>query len=333
MNNKNVILIMGTTASGKTDLVCRLYDEFGSEKIKIISVDSALVFREMNIGTAKPSEEMLQKYPHCLVNLISPLQNYDVANFCNDAKSCVENAIQNNQIPILVGGTTMYFYALLNGLADLPSANPEIRRQIDSDLQNFGLPYLYEKLLEVDEITAKKLSANDNQRIQRALEVFYAAKIPLSKYVENQRSFLPPENYQIHKFALYPQDLQQRTLLHQLIQQRFLQMLENGFINEVQQIQKKYIPLGLTQNHTSMRCVGYRQVWQFLESPPSTENSQENLISKGVAATRQLAKRQITWLKNNKVLSSNCQNFGISQNDSERQKLYLQLKKIISENT
>lgn len=331
MNNKSVILIMGTTASGKTNLVCRLYDEFGDKKIKIISVDSALVFREMNIGTAKPSEKMLQKYPHSLVDLISPLQNYDVANFCNDAKICIENAVKNQQIPILIGGTTMYFYALLNGLADLPSANAEIRQQIDNDLQNFGLPYLYKKLQEVDEITAKKLSPNDSQRIQRALEIFYAGKIPLSKYTENQNknknSFLFNENYQIHKFALYPQDLQQRSFLHQLIEQRFLQMLENGFIDEVQQIQQKYIPLGLTQNHTSMRCVGYRQVWQFLENPESKENSKENLIFKGVAATRQLAKRQITWLKNNKILSTNCQNFGIN----ERENLYLQLKKIVSE--
>lgn len=329
MNNKSVILIMGTTASGKTDLVCRLYDEFGGEKIKIISVDSALVFREMNIGTAKPSEKMLQKYPHSLVDLISPLQNYDVANFCNDAKFCIENAIKNQQIPILVGGTTMYFYALLNGLADLPSANAEIRQQIDNDLQNFGLPYLYKKLQEVDEITSKKLSPNDSQRIQRALEIFYAGKIPLSKYSEmqNQNSFLFKENYQIHKFSLYPQNPEQRSFLHQLIEQRFLQMLENGFINEVQQIQQKYIPLGLTQNHTSMRCVGYRQVWQFLENPESKENSKENLIFKGVAATRQLAKRQITWLKNNNILSANCQNFGIN----ERENLYLQLKKIVSE--
>ena len=328
---------MGTTASGKTDLVCRLYDEFGGKKIKIISVDSALVFREMNIGTAKPSAQMLQKYPHSLVDLISPLQNYDVANFCKDVKICIENAIKNHQIPVLVGGTTMYFYALLNGLADLPSANAEIRQQIDSDLQNFGLPYLYKKLQEVDEITAKRLSPNDSQRIQRALEVFYAAKIPLSKYAEkqnqkqNQNSFLFKENYQLHKFALYPQNPEQRAFLHQLIEQRFLQMLANGFINEVQQIRQKYLPLGLTQNHSSMRCVGYRQVWQFLENPDS--NSQADLIFKGIAATRQLAKRQITWLKNNKVLNADCQNFGISQNNSEREDLYLQLKKIVMENT
>lgn len=340
MNNKIVILIMGTTASGKTDLVCRLYDEFGGNKIKIISVDSALVFQDMNIGTAKPSEEMLQKYPHCLVNLISPLQNYDVANFCKDVKICIETAIKNQQIPILVGGTTMYFYALLNGLSDLPSANLAIRQQITADLQNFGLPYLYQKLREVDAITSAKLSPNDSQRIQRALEVFYATKIPMSKYNENKnentkqsqppQSFLVSENYKVYKFALYPQNLEQRKLLHQLIEQRFLQMLNDGFINEVQQIQQKYIPLGLTQNHTSMRCVGYRQVWQFLDNQNTQINNLQDLISKAVVATRQLAKRQITWLKNNPVLNTNCQNFGISEN--ERKQLLLQLKNIISSN-
>jgi tRNA dimethylallyltransferase len=272
---------MGPTASGKTDLAIELYDK---KDIEIISVDSALIYRDMNIGTAKPDLETLKKYPHKLVNIISPEEEYSAQNFIDDSLGCIENAIKNNKNPVLVGGTSFYFNALENGLSNLPASTKKSREYVNNLISNLGLERAYQELKKVDNISAQKIHKNDNQRVSRALEVYYLTDKPLSELQGNKTNYL--QNFKVNKFAVMPT----REELHQRIKKRFDLMLEQGFVAEVESLREKY---NLSLDKPAMRCVGYRQIWQYLDGNLSYEAMRE----KGIIATRQLSKRQKTWLR------------------------------------
>jgi tRNA dimethylallyltransferase len=272
---------MGPTASGKTDLAIEIYDK---KDIEIISVDSALIYRDMNIGTAKPDLETLKKYPHKLVNIISPEEEYSAQNFIDDSLGCIENAIKNNKTPVLVGGTSFYFNALENGLSNLPASTKKSREYVNNLISNLGLERAYQELKKVDNISAQKIHKNDNQRVSRALEVYYLTDKPLSELQGNKTNYL--QNFKVNKFAVMPT----REELHQRIKKRFDLMLEQGFVAEVESLREKY---NLSLDKPAMRCVGYRQIWQYLDGNLSYEAMRE----KGIIATRQLSKRQKTWLR------------------------------------
>ena len=281
---KKAILLMGPTASGKTALALQLINDY---PIEIISVDSALIYRDMNTGTAKPTASELSSIPHHLIDIITPVETYSVAQFLHDANQIVRNIIARGKLPVLVGGTMMYYNALLNGISTLPESNLEIRTQLEQRIESNGLDTLYNELLATDSISAQKININDKQRIIRALEVYYISGIPLSELQQKSNinlvsdiNFLP--------LAILPSE---RNILHERINQRFDNMLTSGFIEEVINLRNKYPTL--TTNHTAMRCVGYSEVWQYLNG---IINSNE-LSEKAKASTRQLAKRQITWLR------------------------------------
>jgi len=273
---------MGPTASGKTALAMAIADRF---PIDIVSVDSAQVFRDMDIGTAKPDAETLKRYPHRLIDLITPEESYSAARFRADALRKMEQITAAGRVPLLVGGTMLYFKALREGLADLPEADPEMRRRIDAEAAASGWPALHAELAQLDPETAQRLAPTDAQRIQRALEIVRTTGRPMQEHFEAQRTEAPP--YRMLSLALVPSD---RAVLHERIAQRFDEMLEKGLIAEVEMLRTKYrLHAGLP----SMRCVGYRQVWEMLEGVmPATE-----LRDRGIYATRQLAKRQLTWLR------------------------------------
>jgi len=272
---------MGPTASGKTALACELVKQFPFE---IISVDSAMIYREMDIGTAKPNSEELKLAPHHLINIKDPVEAYSAAEFCNDATKLCDSIINKGKIPLLAGGTMMYFNALQKGLSTLPEADEQTRKQLEDEAALHGWDALHEKLTVVDPLTASRIHAHDAQRIQRALEVYYLSGHPLSALLAKQK-VIP--NYSFINFALFPT---QRTWLHERIAQRFEQMLAEGFVKEVQGLQEKW---SLNGNLPSMRCVGYRQVMEHLQGEYDYVTMQE----KSIAATRQLAKRQLTWLR------------------------------------
>jgi tRNA dimethylallyltransferase len=274
---------MGPTASGKTGAAVELFQRL---PVELISVDSALVYRDMNIGTAKPDAATLAAAPHHLIDLIDPTLSYSAAQFRNDALRLMADITARGKIPLLVGGTMLYFNALQNGLSNLPQADAAIRKRLDAEALEFGWPALHARLAEVDAETAARLEPSDSQRIQRALEVWEISGQPMSAlYKQSTSTELP---YRLLKLALAPSD---RSVLHQRIATRFEQMLEAGFIDEVKALRNKYP--ALTANMPSMRCVGYRQAWQYLDG----ELGMDELREKGVAATRQLAKRQLTWLR------------------------------------
>ena len=280
---------MGPTATGKTDLAVRLRDLF---PVELISVDSALVYRGMNIGSAKPEPELLARVPHRLIDIRDPSEPYSAADFVLDARKAMDEIVAAGRIPLLVGGTMLYFKALLEGLADSPPAGPKIRAEIEKEAAEKGWPYLHAQLLEVDPETAEQLHPNHSQRIQRALEVYRVTGTPLSQLQREQReqgSALGPitKDYQVIQIALLPED---RTALHQRIEQRFQAMLSQGFEAEVRQLFQRG---DLHEDLPSIRAVGYRQIWQYL----SGAISHDEMIEQGVAATRQLAKRQLTWLR------------------------------------
>ena len=281
-NLPNAIFLMGPTASGKTGVAVDLVQ---SLPVEIISVDSALVYRDMNIGTAKPDAVTLAKAPHHLVDIISPTEAYSAAAFRKDALHWMADITARGKIPLLVGGTMLYFKALKEGLNDLPVADPTIRAELDALIEHHGAPYLHTLLKKIDEETALRLSPNDTQRIGRAMEIYRITGKPMSALLkrENKRD-LP---YCIQSIALIPSD---RSTLHQRIATRFKQMLEQGLVDELHKLREKYI---LHPDMPSMRCVGYRQAWQYMEG----KISQTQLIDQGIAATRQLAKRQLTWLR------------------------------------
>ena len=277
------IFLMGPTASGKTGAAVALA---AALPVEIISVDSALVYRDMDIGTAKPDAATLQQAPHHLINLIPPTQAYSAANFRQDALGLMADISARGRIPLLVGGTMLYFKALEQGMSGLPEADAQVRMSLDAEAAAIGWPAMHAKLAGIDALTAARLAPNDSQRIQRALEVHAISGRRLSDLIAEQSSQVLP--YQVLKIALLPSD---RQLLHERIAMRFEQMLAAGLVDEVRALLIKY-PV-LTAESTAMRCVGYRQVLHYLAG----EIGLEELRDRGVFATRQLAKRQLTWLR------------------------------------
>jgi tRNA dimethylallyltransferase len=277
------IFLMGPTAAGKTALAMELHDRLPCD---IISVDSALIYRGMDIGTAKPSAAELARYPHRLVDIRGPEQSYSAAEFREDALAEMARITAAGRIPLLVGGTMMYFNALQQGLAKMPEADPVLRAKLEEEARQQGWPAMHKRLAEVDPQAAARLKPNDSQRVQRALEVFELSGRPMSEHWREQEQTALP--YEVHSFAVMPPE---RALLHQRIEQRFQLMLELGLVDEVESVLWSRGDLELS--HPSVRCVGYRQVWEYLAG----RWDYETMVFKGIVATRQLAKRQITWLR------------------------------------
>ena len=274
---------MGPTASGKTAVAVALIDQL---PVEIISVDSALVYKDMDIGTAKPDAHILLQAPHHLLNLIDPTSAYSAASFRSDALRLMADITARGKIPLLVGGTMLYFKALQEGLSGLPEANSDVRAALNLEAAQIGWPSMHAKLALIDPVTAARLAPNDTQRIQRALEVHAISGETMSSLFSKQTSATLP--YRLLKLALVPND---RAVLHERIALRFDQMLAAGFLDEVRALLVKYPTL--TQDATSMRCVGYRQALEHLAG----EYDQNELRDRGIFATRQLAKRQLTWLR------------------------------------
>lgn len=281
--NPPAILLMGPTASGKTAAALALARRF---PVEIVSVDSAQVFRDMNIGTAKPDTATLTEFPHHLIDLISPEEAYSAARFRQDALRVMGEIGARGKVPLLVGGTMLYFKALLEGLADLPAADPATRAAIDADAALRGWPALHAELVQIDPPTAARLQATDAQRIQRALEVARLAGRPLSTLLAESQQQTP--DYTFLSLGLLPNE---RSVLHTRIAERYDAMLAAGLEGEVEALRSKY---RLNLQMPSMRCVGYRQVWEAQDGIAPRAEMRE----RGIYATRQLAKRQITWLSN-----------------------------------
>lgn len=286
------IFLMGPTAAGKTDLAIELTKVLPCE---LISVDSALVYRGMDIGTAKPSKALLEKYPHRLIDILDPGQSYSAADFRTDALQAMGEISARGKIPLLVGGTMLYFKALLEGLADMPAADAEIRAQIEAQAASQGWQALHDELASVDPVSAARIHPNDPQRLVRALEVFRVSGMSMTAHREQQsaqsaqasasgRHQLP---YTVANLAIAPTD---RKVLHDRIAVRFRQMLDEGFVEEVVALRSRG---DLHSNLPSIRAVGYRQVWDHLDGKLTRDEMQE----RGIIATRQLAKRQFTWLR------------------------------------
>jgi len=276
-----VICLMGPTASGKTALAMALHDALPCD---IISVDSALIYRDMDIGTAKPTADELAKYPHRLINIRDAKQSYSAADFCQDALVEIAKIRANNRIPLLVGGTMMYFKSLIEGISPLPAANSDIRQQIEIEAADQGWEAMHEKLAVIDPISAERIHPNDPQRLTRALEVFRLTGNTLTQLTQIKGDKLSGD---VLQFAITPKE---RSTLHQRIELRYQQMIAQGFKQEVIELKKRG---DLHENLPSIRCVGYRQMWQYLNN----EVDHQEMIFKGVCATRQLAKRQLTWLR------------------------------------
>ena len=283
MDFPKAFAVLGPTAGGKTGLALRLAQRF---PLEIISLDSALVYRGMDIGTAKPTAEELTSVPHHLIDIISPLQSYSAAEFAADCLRLCGEISARGRMPLIVGGTMMYFHALVNGLNDLPQADAGVRAQLQAQKAEQGLEGLYRRLCEVDAATAARLKPGDTQRIERALEVFLLTGRPLSDHLAVQTAYRVP--LRLHTLVLFPQ---RRELLHEAIARRFRLMLEQGFLEEVGRLKAEYP--SLTAEHNSMRCVGYRQAWDYLDGACAYDA----FVDAGIAATRQLAKRQLTWLR------------------------------------
>jgi tRNA dimethylallyltransferase len=276
------LCLIGPTASGKTDLAFAIADRF---PVEIVSLDSAQVFIDMDIGTAKPDRETLARYPHHLIDLITPEDRYSAAQFRTDALRVMGEITARGHVPLLVGGTMLYFKALVEGLADLPEADPAVRAAIDAEAAVRGWPALHTELARLDPATAARLAPTDAQRIQRALEVLRLTGKPLGEFWRRQKENTLP--FRLQTFALAASE---RKILHERIAQRFRAMLAAGLVAEVERLRAKY---RLSIDLPSMRCVGYRQVWEMLEGRlPAAE-----LEERGIFATRQFAKRQITWLR------------------------------------
>ena len=276
------IFLMGPTASGKTDLAVALTKALPCE---IISVDSALIYKGMDIGTAKPEAEVLAAAPHQLVDILDPAQAYSAADFRRDALALMADITARGKIPLLVGGTMMYFKVLRDGMASLPAADEQLRAQLLKQADEQGWEMLHKRLAEVDPDAALRIKPTDTQRLQRALEVFELTGKPLSQWHQEQEDSRLP--YHVINLAISPED---RAVLHERIALRFKLMLEAGFIDEV----KTLFGRGdLNTSMPSVRSVGYRQAWSFLQG----ELSYDEMVEKGIIATRQLAKRQLTWLR------------------------------------
>ncbi|MFJ4590726.1 tRNA (adenosine(37)-N6)-dimethylallyltransferase MiaA [Pseudomonas moraviensis] len=286
------IFLMGPTAAGKTDLAIELTKVLPCE---LISVDSALVYRGMDIGTAKPSKELLAQYPHRLIDILDPAEAYSAADFRRDALQAMAEITARGKIPLLVGGTMLYYKALVEGLADMPAADPEVRAQIEEEAARLGWQALHDQLAQIDPVSAARIHPNDPQRLSRALEVYRVSGQSMTSLREQQsaqsteaaasgRQQLP---YTVANLGIAPAN---RQVLHQRIEQRFTNMLEQGFIDEVVALRKRS---DLHAGLPSIRAVGYRQVWDYLDGKLTLAQMQE----RGIIATRQLAKRQFTWLR------------------------------------
>lgn len=277
------IFLMGPTASGKSKIALEVAENF---PVEVISVDSAQVYRHMNIGTAKPDQVTLNKTPHHLIDLIDPDQHYSAAQFRHDALRVMQEIIQRDKIPLLTGGTMLYFRALQEGLSPLPPADRNLRLTLENTANELGWPAMHQKLAELDPETAARIKSTDSQRIQRALEVCYLTQQPMSEILKTPRQIDFP--FHAINIALIPSE---RSQLHLRIARRFEAMLRNGLIDEVQAIRSKFPSLNLES--PSMRCVGYRQACLYLDN----QISSNGLHDMGITATRQLAKRQLTWLR------------------------------------
>jgi tRNA dimethylallyltransferase len=275
------IFLMGPTASGKTALACELSEQF---PLDLVSVDSALVYRGMNIGTAKPDAITLARYPHALIDIREPSQPYSAADFSVDALAVMQQITARGRVPLLVGGTGLYFRALQQGLSDLPDANPALRERLFAQAQRIGWPAMHARLAALDPAAAARIGANDAQRLQRALEVIELTGRPLSDQQQRGQTRFP---WRVLKLALLPDD---RRLLHARIAQRFDAMLADGFLEEMKTLRAR---ADLHADLPAIRAVGYRQAWEYLDGKTDLAEFRD----RSIFATRQLAKRQITWLR------------------------------------
>ena len=281
------IFLMGPTASGKTDLAIELCETLPCE---IISVDSALIYKGMDIGTAKPSKEELAKAPHRLIDIIDPAESYSVAEFRRDALAAMHEITAKGNIPLLVGGTMMYYKALIDGLSDLPQSDEKIRQEIESRAIEHGWQVIHEELRQIDPVSAQRIHPNDPQRLTRAMEVFLISGKTMTELTESRSKPVP---YSVKQFTISPTD---RTVLHDRIEIRFNKMIEQGFQEEVEILRNRN---DLHLDLPSIRCVGYRQMWQYLDGL----YDHSEMVYRGIVATRQLAKRQLTWLRSWKDLN------------------------------
>ncbi|PJG59336.1 tRNA (adenosine(37)-N6)-dimethylallyltransferase MiaA [Aeromonas cavernicola] len=275
------IFLMGPTASGKTDLAIALCQALPCD---IISVDSALIYHGMDIGTAKPSADELAQAPHRLIDILDPAMSYSAADFCRDALQEMSDISGRGRIPLLVGGTMLYFKALLEGLSPLPAADPVIRAKLEDEAARLGWQTLHAELVRIDPVAGARIHPNDPQRLSRALEVYRISGKTLTELTQVQGAGLP---YHVAQFAIAPSE---RSVLHQRIEQRFDKMLLGGFEQEVRMLMARG---DLTPDLPSIRCVGYRQMWDYLND----EVGYDEMRYRGIVATRQLAKRQMTWLR------------------------------------
>ena len=282
------ILLMGPTASGKSALAATLAGHF---PVEIISVDSAQIYRGMDIGTAKPSVAERRSVPHHLIDIVDPTGSYSAAQFRSDAVRLISEITARGRIPLLVGGTMLYFKALREGLSELPESDAAVRARIDAEAAVCGWPAMHAELAKIDASTAMRLKPGDSQRIQRALEIYRVTGKPMSQLLGRTKSALP---FRLLELALVPSD---RAELHRRIESRFDAMLERGLVEELRALRERHT---LRPGLPSMRCVGYRQAWQHLEG----EFGRNELRDRGIFATRQLAKRQLTWLRAMKTVRS-----------------------------
>ncbi|MDG3084696.1 tRNA (adenosine(37)-N6)-dimethylallyltransferase MiaA [Vibrio hannami] len=283
MNNELplALFLMGPTASGKTDLAIKLRQKY---PVEIISVDSALIYKGMDIGTAKPDEQELSLAPHRLIDILDPAESYSAADFRRDALKEMSDIVADGKIPLLVGGTMLYYKALLEGLSPLPAADPEIRKQIEVEAETHGWAKLHDELKQIDPVSAERIHPNDPQRLSRALEVYRISGKTLTELTKTQGEPIP---YRVKQFAIAPKE---RAELHRRIEFRFDKMIQAGFEDEMKAL---YARKDLHPDLPSIRCVGYRQMWDYLDGNCSLDEA----VFRGVCATRQLAKRQITWLR------------------------------------